>query len=161
MKTFEIKLAELATPRDVCYIAEMERCKYYTYTFQSDNEVIKHGKAADSEWISGTWGNRIYRQTGGIPGWGGWSLDDTSARKMRDGMSRHFPNLTKNDITIIVYDYTAELDKEGDIEIDRVLLNEEHELINQHVQLYGVAPKLNIQKTRVRTKAKMDLFEFI
>lgn len=161
MKTFKIKLAELAIPRDVCHMAEMERCKYYTYTFQTNSKIIKHGKAADNEWISGTWGNRLYRQAGGIPGWEGWNLDDTSARKMREGMERCFPHVNRHDVTIIVYDYTDELEGKTEKEIDDRLLNEEHELVKQHLYEHGAPPLLNVQRTRNHTRPNTDLFEFL
>lgn len=160
MKTFTITLANLTSPREICALFEARGCKYFNYTFQSNTEIIKHGKAADKEWMASTWGNRIYRQAGGIEGWGGHSLHDSSANKMRELMRIHFPTLTKNDVTITIYDYTDELASLDEKEIDRRLLNEEHELIKKHVEDYGVTPKLNIQSTKIRTKAMFDgLFE--
>jgi hypothetical protein len=162
MKTFDIKLAELNSPRDICPIMEGYGTKHFTYTFQSDYKIIKHGKAADNEWMSGTWGNRLYRQAGGIPGWDGGGLHDTSAQEMREGMEEHFPSLTRYDITIIVYDYTDELIGKTEEEIDQRLLNEEHELVKQHLYEHGVPPNLNIQRTRTHTVPVTDgLFEFI
>ena len=159
MKTFDIKLTELSFPRDICY--KMQGCKHFTYTFQTNSKIIKHGKAADNEWISGTWGNRLYRQAGGIPGWEGWELDDTSARKMREGMERCFPHVNRHDVTIVVYDYTDELEGKTEKEIDDRLLNEEHELVKQHLYEHGAPPPLNVQRTRTHTRPNTDLFEFI
>jgi hypothetical protein len=162
MKTFDIKLAELISPREICPKMEDYGTKYYTYTFRTDYEIIKHGKAADNEWMYGTWGNRIYRQSGGIHGWNGGGLNDTSAQEMREGMAEHFPSLTRHDVMIIVYDYTDELMGKTKEEIDKRLLNEEHELVKQHLIEHGAAPKLNIQRTRTHTSPMIDgLFEFI
>jgi hypothetical protein len=158
MKTFTITLANLTSPREICPLLEARKCKYYNYTFQSNFGVIKFGKAADNEWMAGTWGNRLYRQAGGINGWGSYALHDTSANKMREQMNIHFPTLTRNDVTITVYDYTDELVGLDEKEIDRRLLNEEHELIKKHVEDYGDTPKLNIQCTKIRTKAMFDDF---
>jgi hypothetical protein len=77
---------------------------------------------------------------------------------MREQMNIHFPTLTRNDVTITVYDYTDELVGLDEKEIDRRLLNEEHELIKKHVEDYGDTPKLNIQCTKIRTKAMFDDF---
>lgn len=146
MKRFTITLSTLKNPRDICYLIEKRKSKYFNYTFECNSEIIKHGKASDNEWMCGTWGNRLYRQAGGIQGWR-TCLNDTSAKKMRIMMEKHFPKLTKNDITITVYDYTDELTGKTANEISKFLLNEEHKLVKLHVQNYGVPPKLNIQAT--------------
>jgi hypothetical protein len=162
MKFFTLTLANLKYPRDICYIMEKNGVKYYTYTIQSNNGVIKHGKAADKEWCYGTWGNRLYRQIGGLLGWGNYELNDTSAKQMREQMRKFFPELTKTDITVTVYDYTDELTGEDDKEIDRVLLNEEDAMIKKHIATYGVSPALNIQRTRTRTRPCFNkLFEVL
>lgn len=162
MKFFTLTLANLKTPRDICYIMEKKGVKYYTYTFQCNEQVIKHGKAADNEFLCGTWGNRLYRQVGGLPGWGTRELNDTSAKKMREQMRKFFPNLTKTDITVTVYDYTDELEDEDEKEIDRVLLNEEDAMVKKHIATYGSAPALNIQQTRTKTKPCFNkLFEIL
>lgn len=161
MKTFTISLANLSAPRDICYLLEKRGVKYFTYSFQCNDGIIKHGKAADKEWQSGTWGNRVYRQAGGIPGWGAMALADTSALKMNVQMNKHFPGLTRADVTITICDFTAELQHESDAEIDRVLLNEEDAMVKRHIADYGAPPKLNIQKTKTRTKPILSsaLFE--
>lgn len=159
MKFFTLTLANLKNPRDICSILEKKKVKYFTYTFQTNDDVIKHGKGADNEWMYGTWGNRIYRQIGGLNGWP-TQLNDTSAKKMRQQMKKHFPNVTRMDVTVTVYDYTEDLEGEDDKEIDRVLLNEEDAMVKKHVITYGVPPKLNIQKTKPRHKPCFNkLFE--
>lgn len=160
MKFYTLTLANLKYPRDICYLLEQKGTKYFTYTFQSNTEVIKHGKAADNEWMYGTWGNRLYRQIGGLVGWGGYELNDTSAKKMREQMNKFFPELTRMDITVTVYDFTDELEGEDEKEIDRVLLNEEDAMVKKHILTYGVPPKLNIQQTRPKHKPCFNkLFE--
>jgi hypothetical protein len=152
MKEFTINLSALSTPRDICHIMEMLNVKHFTYTFSTKNEIIKEGKASDNEWASGTWGNRIYRQAGGIPGWNSNSLDDSSAKKMNVQMKQHFPAISKNDVSITVHDYTFELENEPQYEINRVLLNDENARVQKHINDVGVPPKLNIQKTRHRKR---------
>lgn len=161
MKFFTLTLANLKSPRDICYIMEKKGVKYFTYTFQSNDSVIKHGKAADNEWMYGTWGNRLYRQVGGLDGWN-CPLNDTSAKKMREQMNKHFPGLTRMDVTVTVYDYTEELEDEDEKEIDRVLLNEEDAMVKKHIATYGAPPKLNVQQTRTKTKPCFNkLFEIL
>jgi hypothetical protein len=159
MKIITFPLSVFNCPRDIC--AKMTGIKYYTYTFHTNTEVIKEGKASDDEWMSGTWGNRIYRQAGGISGWPS-ELNDTSANKMRERMRQFFPTITKDQVQVTVYDLTEELQNESKKEIDRVLLNEEDERVQAHIREYGTPPKLNIQPTRTRRKPILNntLFEF-
>jgi hypothetical protein len=160
MKTFTFSLTDLSTPRDICYLLEKERTKYYVYSFQSKNDIIKFGKAADNEWMFGTWGNRLYRQAGGIAGWGACSLNDTSANVMREQMQKHFPDLTRNDITVTVFDFTEELDNKKTSEIDKRLLNEENDRVKQYTFAVGRRPNLNIQPTKNHfSPVWSDIFE--
>jgi hypothetical protein len=141
---------------------EKRSVKYYTYTFHTNETVIKEGKAADNEWVTGTWGNRIYRQAGGIGGWGSNRLHDTSALKMTSLMQDYFPNLDRYSISITVYDYTEELKECEDIEIERFLLNEEDKKVKEHIKKFGFAPKLNIAPTKSRPKPRFyEMFEVI
>lgn len=152
MQKITIKLSTLSKPRDICHVMEKFGIKYYVYTFKAGKTVIKHGKAADKEWESGTWGDRIYRQASGIEGWREYELSNSAATKMRMLMSNHFPDLDRHDISIVIYDYTAELENQTEEERDRVLLNEEDALVKAHVAKTGEQPKLNIQKTKTRLK---------
>lgn len=160
MKIFTFPLKDLTSPRDLC--ARMKGVKYYTYTFHTPYDIIKEGKAADDEWMAGTWGNRIYRQAGGIKGWQ-TELNDSSANKMREQMKRHFPEVNKHQVSITVYDYTDELEHEPQEEIDRVLLNKEDERVRAYINEHGVPPKLNVQGTKSRGKPMLDngLFELL
>jgi len=161
MISYSIALATLNMPRDICYIAEKHKTKHYTYTFQTHNGIFNYGKAADNEWMSGTWANRIYRKGGGIPGWR-HMLADSSASKMSELMKRYLPEVEKTDVIITVNDWTQDLLDEDEFEIDRFLLNEENKLIKSYKFVNGCAPVLNIQPTRSHPDFKTmfnNLFE--
>ena len=158
MKQFVITLANMKSPREICYIMEKRNVKYYNYTFQTNEEIIKEGKAADNEWVTGTWGNRIYRQAGGIHGWGANRLSDTSALKMKELMAEHFPFVNRSAVTITVYDYTEELEDCDGCEIERFLLNEEDKRVKEHIKTVGRAPKLNIAPTKSHPKPLFENF---
>ena len=147
MITYSIALATLNTPGDVCYIVEKHKTKFYNYTFQTHEDILNYGKACDNEWMSGTWGNRIYRKAGGIPGWH-QMLADTSASKMTEMMEKYLPDVHKNDVIITVNDWTQDLMDEDEHEIERFLLNEENKLVQSYIALNGCMPVLNIQSTR-------------
>ena len=163
MISYSIALATLNMPRDICYVVEKQKTKHYTYTFQTHNGIFNHGKAADNEWMGGTWGNRIYRKGGGIPGWR-HMLVDTSASKITEMMKKYLPDVTKNDVIITVNDWTQDLLGEDDYEIERFLLNEENKLIQSYKAINGCTPVLNIQTTRSHPDVKTmfnNLFEEI
>lgn len=151
MKTYYIDLSNLRTPREICPIMERNVTKQYTYVYQTAGSIFNCGKAADKEWMTGTWGNRTYRKAGGIRGWP-CLLSDTSAAKMTELMDQYLPEVCKNDVIITINDYTQDLVNEVDDEIDRFLLNEENKLIRQFEHQFGCLPLLNIQNTRAHPK---------
>lgn len=162
MKDFSIILSTISRPRDICDI--MRGVKHYTYTIRTTSgETIKEGKGNDDEWMSGTWGNRIYRQAGGIKGWGSLELNDSSANKTKELMAIYFPTVTKVDVIIDVHDFTDDFTGLDKAEIDRRLLNEEHDRIKAYTEIHGSPPKMNIQITKTRTRANFnpDIFEFV
>ena len=164
MKKYSISLAKLNAPRDICHIMESCEIKYYNYEFALNGGIIFNiGKAADNEWMSGTWGNRIYRKAGGISGWV-WPMHCSSSKKMKELMQKYLPTVHKDDVIITVYDRTLELQNQPQIDIDRFLLNEEHKLIKEYQSVWGSTPLLNIQRTRIRpdyTDTFNKLFEEI
>ena len=164
MKQIVIALATLNAPRDICRIMEYHDAKCYTYGFHTNGgKAFNFGKAADNEWMSGTFGNRIYRKAGGIEGWV-WPMNCSSAKKMSALMAQYMPDVTKDDVVIIVNDYTQELLNEDQYEIDRFLLNEENNLVRDYEKTYGTRPILNIQDTRSHPDYKQfynNLFEEI
>jgi len=154
MKQIVIALAPLKAPRDICHIMEYHDIKYYTYGFFTNGgQTFNYGKAADNEWICGTFGNRIYRKAGGIDGWI-YPMNCSSAKKMSALMNQYMPGTTKDDVIIVVNDYTQDLINETQEEIDRVLLNEENDLIRAYELVNGKRPILNIQNTRCHTTVK-------
>lgn len=123
-------------------------CRYYNYDFSINGGITFNiGKAADNEWVTGTYGNRIYRKAGGIDGWIS-PMYCNSANKMRDLMNKYMPDTTKDEVIITVYDYTHKLCNYDQIGIDKFLLNEEHNLIKNHEMTFGTTPVLNIQPTK-------------
>jgi hypothetical protein len=157
MNTFQIDLSKLKVPRDVCSVMERSLTKNYVYFFEANQQIFNIGKAADKEWEFGTWGNRMYRKAGGIPGWK-YLLNDTSAAKMTQLMKTYLPEVSKDQVIITINDYTQLLVDETDKEVDRFLLNEENKLVRQYEKAYGCLPPLNIQNTRAHPVPLFDMF---
>jgi len=141
---FPINLANLRRPRDVCDY--MTGRKFYTYGIFYNSVCVKYGMSHDNEWPE-TWGNRIYRQAGGIPGWINM-LHDTSAKITTDLFYQFLPHAHKNDIIFIVNDYTQDIVTDYQKEITTFLLNRENELVKEHEKTYGEKPILNKEDTK-------------
>jgi len=74
-------------------------------------DIIKYGQGADNEWErNNTWGSRIYRQAGNIPGWGKNMLTGPNGEDMKF-IIKDYTNATKrivhkDDIAFKVWDFT-------------------------------------------------------
>jgi hypothetical protein len=72
-------------------------------------DVLKYGKAADNEWMSGNWGDRVYRQAGHISGWHKM-LGSGSGEEMIDVVANYTQQtgrfVHKDDVSIVIYDFT-------------------------------------------------------
>lgn len=154
---YSISLKDCLTAREICERFKMEQTKAYAYSFSTSYEVLKYGLSNDKEWArsdrtNGTWGNRIYKQALGFPGWSNRNINgDTSSKEIEDLCKQHYSNLTKEDVIITVYDLgTPELLAFDDKTILTVLENFENQLVNMHVNKYGYPPHGNVQKTRNR-----------
>lgn len=86
----------------------------FAHVFESNNQwladILKYGQGADYEWQSGTWGSRIYRQAGNIPGWGSHALQGPNGAEMRTVVSDYQQQtgrtVHKDKISIVVWDFT-------------------------------------------------------
>lgn len=163
MRELILSLNTCETPRDISNFMRKHRVQIYTYGLWSTRhgDWINYGESSDNEWQRGTWGNRLYRKGGGIPGWNTTSeyfegtfdigLHDTSAQEMRRLCENLLPDLVKDDVIIYIHDYTMEpcLRNETDRYIKQFVRNKEHERIEHYKsENLGYAPKLNVQATR-------------
>lgn len=119
-------------------------------------DVIKYGKGADYEWHRGTWGSRVYRQAGNIPGWTNpltgpngeeMLIDYLPKYQVRTGRIVH-----KNDVIVLVADFTNYKflsESQFDVELRQF----ENHYIEKYKQNYGVNPAGNaISETASKNK---------
>lgn len=158
MKQYFINLATLNSPRDICHIGQYHDTKNYCYGFWlNGGRCLDHGKANDKEWESGSFLNRAYRKSGGFPGWV-WPLDCSSAKKQRAKLERLAPDVNRSDIILAIYDWTSDLAGKDEKYIDNFLLNYEHKLRQDHINVWGEKPVLMEQNTKAHPSAQ-DKFE--
>lgn len=86
----------------------------FVHLYKNDSDqltadILKYGKAADNEWITGNWGDRVYRQAGHIPGWSKM-LGAGSGEEMMDVVANYTQQtgriVHKDDVAIVLYDFT-------------------------------------------------------
>ena len=122
-----------------------------------DIGVLKFGKMTEEE--------RIARQVEGLWGWRK-HYSGTSARQLRRKLQNKnlYETITKNDVIVTVYDYTEWFKDNINrmLDADRLLLNQEDQLIKDYCGYYGNTPVLNIQSTRTHYKPLFNkLFEIV
>lgn len=129
--------------------------KYYCYAFVYKSTIMKFGQSADNDWIRGSFGERIYRQSFHIPGWPSKPSPNMSGNDMVD-IIKHFPNITKNDVCIKVWDMTKYQ--------FAVVANPKHEvtqledqLLAEYVSVYSTLPIGNLRdESHIRRKTRVS-----
>jgi hypothetical protein len=124
--------------------------------FTLKTDVIKYGKGADYEWQRGTWGSRVYRQAGNIPGWTNPLTGPNGEEMLLD----YLPNyqvrtqriVHKDDIIVMVADFTN-YKFLSESQFDTELRQVENHYIEQYNQCHGFNPAGNsISETASKNK---------
>ena len=150
--TFIIALSTLSYPRDILKIMKESEIGPYAYTFNFKNIVAKIGES--NNYCASQSGERIYRQSGHIPGWK-VMLDGPAGMEMGD-IVRKFKEVYnievhKNDATINIYNASHLVPYHGDVAAKCA----ESHLMNQYERLHGRLPIGNIKDTRLPSHTTM------
>ena len=152
-----IDCSTLTHAREIRQEMREAKVRLYCYAFTYKSEILKFGE--QHKWDPTTYGERIYRQAWHIPGWP--TMPKSSSGSDMLDIIQNFPNISKNDICIMIWDMTnypqASLANPS-FEV-RAL---ERQLIKAYIDEHGKKPIGNIKdeehmdrKTIVRT----DLFD--
>jgi len=119
-------------------------------TFSMDTDVIKYGKGADFEWQKGTWGSRVYRQAGNIPGWdvmlSGPNGEEMLTEYLPAYQTRHNRSVHRNDVVVMIWDFTT-YQFPSESQFDVTLRQFEDFLIQQYKDSHnGVSPAGNTNR---------------
>lgn len=154
---FSFSLYNHNRARDICDIFKQYGTHAYSYMIcTSTGETIKHGLSNDNEYKNGTWGNRIYKQLLGAPGWDYRPYNgDTSAIEFSELMQEHYPALDKNDLSVTVWDFgSTDFLKKSKRTQDLLLEMVEQDFLTIYKEKHGKLPVGNIQAQRNRSHMK-------
>jgi hypothetical protein len=120
-------------------LSDFTRGTYELYLIKNGKKItIKYGMTADE---AGQ-GERIYRQIWRFPGWSNVPSDNASGNDLDDTVDKlmlEFPDLTKNDIYVHVWDM-SDLTPLNRVRPGYEPETLEGQFILEHVELYGLAP---------------------
>jgi hypothetical protein len=112
------------------------RLKGYTriaYEIYTLNETLKYGESADE-----ADGERIYRQIWQVPGWPTSPSNTSAGRDFLDVINQ-YPDLTKDDIAIRIWDM-RDAPCQNKFDPHKETRDVEQELILRHINQYNRAP---------------------
>jgi hypothetical protein len=128
--------------------------KYYCYAFIYKSTIMKYGQSADSDWMRGSYGERIYRQSFHIPGWPTKPSAKSAGNDMID-IIKNFPNIDKNDVCVKVWDmtnYPVAVQSDPRHEITQL----EDQLLDDHEKQYHQLPVGNLRgESHIRRKTRV------
>lgn len=150
LPSFTIDLNQCLHACEIKQLMKRIGVKYYTYAFIYNSTVMKYGMSADNDWIRGSYGERIYRQSFQIPGWPTKPSKKSAGNDMLDIIEK-FPNINKNDICVKVWDMTGypfavEYNPKHEV------LEVERQLLEDHYNKFGALPVGNLRDERLMPK---------
>ena len=151
-----IDCSTLTHAREIRQEMREAKVRLYCYAFTYKSEILKFGE--QHKWDPTTYGERIYRQAWHIPGWP--TMPKSSSGSDMLDIIQNFPNISKNDICIMIWDMTnypqASLANPS-FEVRSL----ERQLIKAYIDEHGKKPVGNIKDEEHmdrKTRVKTDLF---
>lgn len=145
---YRIDLVNLNRAFELCSLLKNSNIESYVYSFINkymtpEEAVMKYGVQYNIK--ASEHGERVYSQAFQIPGWSTKPSPKSSGRDMLDILV-HFPNINKNDVTLLIWDMTLYPRQTIDpkYEINQV----ERLFIKEHIKKFGVKPAGNIKDER-------------
>lgn len=149
LPSYTMTVSKLSTPWEVIKDFTRLGIRNYVYTIAYSEDIIKHGMSCPRSERTKP-GDRLYRQLGHLNGWDSEPLQGSSGSDLKLVVDKHFPNVTRNDITVIIYDATNYSFFGGKLDLEKG----EHALVDEYEKKHGRRPYGNIQDTAPRgTKA--------
>ena len=145
LPSYTMKVSELPEPSAVLRAFARRGIRNYIYTIACPEDVIKHGMSCPRSGHTDP-GDRLYRQLGHLNGWNGQPLQGASGADLKLVVDKHFPHITRNDITVTIYDATNYSFFGGKLDLEKG----EHALVSEYEKQHKRRPYGNIQDTAPR-----------
>jgi len=142
---YVMTVSKLPTPWGVITDFRRLGIRNYIYTIACSEDIIKHGMSCPRSERTKP-GDRLYRQLGQLSGWDCDSLQGSSGSDLKLVVDKYFPNITRNDITVTIYDMTNYSFFGGKLDLEKG----EHALVAEYEKQHGRRPYGNIQDTTPR-----------
>jgi hypothetical protein len=162
----QLDLSKMKNACEIKNIMKKLAIKDYCYAFMHNNIVMKFGQSSDKDWMRGSYGERIYRQSRFIPGWPTLAAAGSAGYDM-EALAEKFPNINKNDVSIQVWDMTSvTFSVATDHRYELTIV--ENELIAMHIKAFGHQPLGNVKdqsyinkQSRVTDQMFNSLFDVV
>jgi hypothetical protein len=146
----DIDLSSLLNAHEIKRIMKDNKIKFYCYLFIYKGIIMKVGMSADNDYLRGSFGERIYRQSFHIPGWPKCASKNSAGNDMLD-VIENFPGINKNDVCIKVFDLTN-IDFAVKSNPKKEVNDFEKALLEWHEKTYGCIPIGNLRDERLMPK---------
>lgn len=128
-------------------------------------DVIRYGQSNDNEWRRGTFGSRVYRESGNIPGWHRPLTGPNGEEMLLEYLPRYQGNtgriVHKDDVAVQVWDF-SNFDFPSRAQIQLYLEKVEHYQMTQYQKAHGHIPygnKSSESHAEKKTFVCDDLFD--
>jgi hypothetical protein len=135
-----LDLKDLLHAKEIRQYMRIQDIREHCYAFVYKNKVMKYG--IQYEWKPTTYGERSYRQAWYIPGWP-TKPKSSSGDDMLD-IIKNFPNINKNDVTLVIFDMTH-YPRASSVEPEYEVKQLERQLIKDHIDSNNEPPVGNIK----------------
>ena len=113
---YVFSLKNYREPKNLSYDFKVREIQSYIYGFTHNYapghpyDVIRYGQSNDNEWRRGTFGSRVYREAGNIPGWEnpltGPNGEEMLLEYLPSYQARTGRIVHKDDVAVQVWDFT-------------------------------------------------------
>lgn len=149
---YVFSLKNYRNPIELSHHFSQRDIKTYIYGFTHSYapghpyDVIRYGQSNDNEWQRGTFGSRVYREAGNIPGWAR-PLTGPNGEEMRLDYLPRYQSKTgrivhKDDVAVQVWDFTN-FNFPSISQIQLYLEKVEHHQMTEYANVKGYIPHGN------------------
>lgn len=168
---YVFSLKNYEEPIEVSHDFGVLNIKSYIYGFTHSYapghpyDMIRYGQSNDNEWRRGTFGSRVYREAGNIPGWARPLTGPNGSEMLHEYLPPYQNNtgriVHKDDVAVQIWDF-SDFDFPAADQVQLYLEKVEHYLMTEYEKIHKHIPhgnKSNEGHAANKTFVYDDLFE--